>query len=696
VVAVVWLALSASVVVAETDVDGHWKGKIDVPGGALEIDVDLERAADGVLSGDISIPVQGIRDMALDGLSLEGSSIRFRMPGIPGSPSFDGTVAEAGDRISGAFTQGGAELTFDLARGDRPAEAARVDLEGLGDVARKAIADFNVPGLAIAVIAGGDVVYAEGFGRRDLEKGLPMTPDSLFAIGSTTKAMTATVLGMLADEGKLDWDQPLRTYLPGFRLSDAVVSERITPRDLVTHRSGMPRHDLLWYNNNGPSRAEIIGRLAHLELTEDLRAKYQYNNLMFMTAGYLAGQLSGGTWEEAMRGRLFGPLGMDRSNFSVADSQRDPDCALPYRENDEDALERIPFRAIDLVGPAGSVNSSVKEMTRWLLFNLRGGQVGETRLINASSLAEIHSAQMTTGATPERPDISAATYGMGWVVDTYRGHRRLAHGGGIDGFITSVMLFPDDDLGLVSFTNVGSGLPSLLSQHAADRILGLEQVDWIGEALGRRQKGKAAAKEAAKKKEATRVADTRPSHPLEDYVGVYEHPGYGRLEVTRSEAVLTAHFNGIAAPLEHWHYDVWSGAETEGDPTFENLKFLFRGNVDGLVASVESTLEPTASPIVFEKRPDPRLSDPDYLSRFVATYQTATGTRIRIELSGDALVASIPGQPSRTLVPDLSGRFVLKEVRVVSVGFEADAQGKVTKAVFYQPDGVFEAPLVEN
>jgi len=576
------------------------------------------------------------------------------------------------------------------------AAAARSALQGFDDLARRAVNEFNVPGLAIAVVAGGELVYARGFGNRDLENDLPMTPDTLFAIGSTTKAMTATLLGMLVDEGKLAWDEPLRTYLPDFRLSDPSVSERITARDLVTHRSGLPRHDLLWYNNNESTRGELVGRLAHLELTADLREKFQYNNLMFMTAGYLAGRLSGKTWEEAMRERLFEPLGMRRSNFAVSVSQQDPDHALPYRENDDDELERIPFREIDLIGPAGSVNSSVNEMSRWLLFNLNGGTAGDRRLINAATLADIHSPQMTTGATPERPDISVSTYGMGWGIDTYRGRRRITHGGGIDGFITSVMFFPDDDLGLVAFNNRGSDLPALLSRHAADRILGLAEVDWIGEALEERRKDKAAAEEAEKRKEAVRVAGTAPAHPLADYAGEYAHPGYGTLRIALNGETLEAGYNGITTPLEHWHYDVWNGIETERDPTFENEKFLFRGNVDGLISAVEASFEPRAAPIVFLKRPDARLSDPAYLRGLAGVYETAGGTRISIELSGDLLTASVPGQQPMTLEPDLTGRFLVREMRVMSLAFELDDRGRAVKTLLYRPGGVFEAVRVED
>jgi CubicO group peptidase (beta-lactamase class C family) len=570
------------------------------------------------------------------------------------------------------------------------ADQARAALADFDGFAEQAIVDWNVPGTAIAVVAGGEIVYARGFGKRDIENDLPMTPDTLFAIGSTTKAMTCTVLGTLVDEGLVDWDTPMRTYIPEIRFKDPSTTELITPRDLVTHRSGLPRHDSLWYNNHTSSRSEIVGRLAHLEPSAALRAKCQYNNLMYLTAGYLIERLTGTTWEQAVRARLFEPLGMTRSNFSVDDSQKDSDFAQPYREND-DQIELIPFRQIDLVGPAGSVNSSVNEMARWLLFNLNQGKVGDNQIINPGTLAEIQSPQMTTGATPnpEQPEFSPSTYGMGWSITTYRGHLRISHGGGIDGFITSVVLFPNDRLGLVAFTNIGSGLSDIINRHAADLVLGLEAKDWNAEALQRRAAGKEAEDEAEAKKESTRVADTTPSHPLADYTGDYHHPGYGIMKISLASEALSLTFNDIVSPLEHWHYDVFNGAETDGDKTFEDTKLLFRGDVNGNIAEIAVTMEARVAPIVFAKRPDARLFDPEYLQRLTGTYDWVE-RKLVIELSGDTLTLTFPGQPKLTLVPDLSGRFVLKEVATVSIGFELDESGKVTGAKLYLPDGVHE------
>ena len=678
---------------SQTDIEGQWSGEISVPGQSLGIEVNFMSEDDGLI-GEISIPVQGLVDRELIELALEDATISFRIPDIPGDPSFVGELAESGDLISGTFTQAGNSLPFELRRGN-PAQLARAALEGFDTVIEKALTDFNLPGFAIAIVAGGEVVYAKGFGFRDIKNELPMTPNTLFAIGSTTKAMTATVLGIFVDEGKLDWDDPLRDYLPNFTLSDPLIAVRVTTRDILSHRTGLPRHDLVWYNNNKSTREELIARFAHLELTEDLRARFQYNNMMFMTAGYLAGQLNGTSWEQAVRDKLFEPLGMTRSNFSVLDSQNDSDYSLPYRENEKYEIELIPFRNIDVIGPAGSVNSSVNEMSRWLLMNLGGGRSGDLQIINESTLNEIQSPQMTTGATPGDPNVSPGTYGLGWSLDTYRGHLRVSHGGGIDGFSTSVMLFPDDDIGIVSFDNRAGGIGGTINQTAVDLLLDLKPEDHLGKALQNRKRQQAIAGEARERAGKQKIDGTQPSHELKDYAGDYFNPGYGSLAVGLNGSDLTLTFNGIVAPLEHWHYDVFSGAETDGDPTFKNVRFLFNSNLDGLIASIEARLDQAANPILFRKQPASELFDPEYLQQFVGEYAIpGVPQKVRVQLSGNELIVTIPGQPPIYLEPDLTGRFVLKQARAVSLGFEFDDDGKVSKAVLYQPGAVIDVERV--
>lgn len=569
--------LSHGGALAKLSVVGYWEGAIVIPGKPTAITIEFTTATDDSLIGDISIQAQDLKDRTLIDLKHKGNQIQFAIPGIPGDPAFAGMISKDGESIIGNFKQWEGELPFYLKRGVEPVAKVRAALDNFGDVVQQALEDFNLPGAAFAVVHSGELVYAEGYGYRDIENKLPVTPDTLYAISTNTQAMTATVLGMLVDEGKLNWDEPLRNYIPTFRLSDTSVSERITTRDLLTHRSGLPPHFLVWFNDNKGSRAEMIERIAHLDLSVDLRQRFQISALMYMTAGYLAGQLTGSTWEETMRERLFEPLGMKRSNFSVTDSQNDDNHALPYHVNNDNVLERVPFRHLELIGPAGSVNSSVNEMSRWLLFNLNNGKFGEKRLIKKSTLVDIQTPHMTMGAaldvTPKRPEISATVVGMGWDIDTYRGHKCIFNRSGIDGFTSSVMLFPDDDLGIVFFTNRRSFLPAQITQTAVDRILGFEPIDWLGEAYQQKKMDEIARKEAENKKEMLRISGTKPSHQLSEYTGDYHHPGYGSLKIDNVNEAMELTINGMTPSLEHWHYDVWNSVNWGGDSTvfLENI-----------------------------------------------------------------------------------------------------------------------------
>jgi CubicO group peptidase (beta-lactamase class C family) len=243
-------------------------------------------------------------------------------------------------------------------------------------------------------------------GHSDVDEELPVTSRTLFAIGSITKSFTVTALGMLADEGRLEWDEPVRTYMPDFELYDDVASERMTPRDLVTHRSGLPRHDLMWYGSE-LTRRELYERLRYLEPNRDFRAAYQYQNLMFMTAGYLAGRLAGMPWEDLVRQRIFDSLGMAGSNFSVDESQRSDDFAYPYATVGDD-VRQIDFRNIDEIGPAGSINSSVAEMIRYVQFH------------SEDNARQMQTPQMAIQSNIRYDELGHSAYGMAFGVTAYR------------------------------------------------------------------------------------------------------------------------------------------------------------------------------------------------------------------------------------------------------------------------------------
>ncbi len=573
---------------------------------------------------------------------------------------------------------------------DRAVAAAKEPLAGFDAFVNQAFHAWEVPGLAIAVVKNGQVVLTQGYGFRDVDKKLPVTPKTLFAIGSCTKAFTTFVMGTLVDEGKLDWDKPARTYIPELRLHDRVATELITPRDLVTHRSGLPRHDLVWYNAT-LSRKEIVDRLPYLEPTETFRSKFQYNNIMYITAGYLVERLTGQSWEDAVRARIFTPLGMTGSNFSVKDSQKAADFARPYEDRDDKIVE-VPFRDIsNATGPAGSINSTVEEMARWLVVQTQKGKIDGKQVLSSAVLADIHTPHMTTGVPQERKEIAPAGYALGWGVDDYRGHRRVHHGGAIDGFVASTALFPDDDLGIVVLANLGgTGLPEIITRHAADRLLGLPPIDWNGEALGKKAKNKAAAKEAKTKKDTVRRPGTTPAHKLEEYTGEYEHPGYGIIRVEQRDRKLNFAYNGMEAPLEHWHFEVFNALKNPKDPTFEDEKIQFLTNVKGFVDGLAVAFEPGLKPLVFTMRPDGRLSNPEYLKRFIGAYELA-GRTLGVRLNGNALILDSQGQGPAKLMPDRNDGFTVEGQAGTLLRFVSEKDQPASALALETQSGVFTA-----
>mgnify|MGYP002621731660 FL=1 len=681
------------------ELPGHWEGAIEIPGSPLAFDVDLVLGEDGAWSGDISIPAQGAKDVPLKDLAIDDGRIRFVIPGVPGEPTFDGAIE--GEEISGDFTQGGQSLSFSMSAGEDLGERARAALEGIDEYVEKVLATFGVPGAAVSVVAGDEVVLERGYGVRDVESGEAVTADTLFAIGSTSKAFTAFVLGTLVDEGLLEWDEPVREYLPDFRLWDEHATQRLKVRDLLIHSSGLPRHDLVWYGSDA-SRAELFARLRHLEPTRDLGEEYQYQNLMFMTAGWLAERITGKTWEELVRERIFEPLGIERANFSVEESGRDADAATPHQVEDRTA-KPVPFRNIDAIGPAGSINASATSASKWMQMLLSGGEFGGERLIESATLREMVTNHMAIGAFPEDQTSMVMGYGLGWVLEAHRGKFLAHHGGGIDGFISWIAIAPRERFGVAVYTN-GAGMnpvPTVVGRAILDRVLGLaerEEIDYLAKAEENlKQFAEAQAKQEESEQE-RRIEGTSPSRALAEYAGEYEHPGYGAVKVTLDGESLALEYNGMRAGLEHWHYDTFSAvARNESEEDLEDTKILFRADVDGHIVEALVALEQTLPPIVLEKAPDARLTDPGYLQRFVGRYQLDEQIAV-VSLAGDRLKVALPGQPVYTLEPEQGSEFALEGLPGFSLEFQFAEGGEetVSGARFIQPNGIFEATRIEE
>ena len=678
------IAVAVSILVATLAAQspaGSWTGAIELPTQKLEVHVTLAQQAKG-WKGTIDMPAQNAKALPLEPVAVDGQKITFTISGVGGEPTFAGEIAPDGKAIAGRFTQGGQSFPFAL----RPAALASFD--GVQAWLDETRSKFHVPGCAAVVVKDGAIAATFTSGERDTEKHLPVTPDTLFAIGSSTKAFTTLLLATLVDEGRLDWDKPVRTWIPEFALSDAEAGERLTPRDLVTHRSGMPRHDLVWYGASF-ERAEMVRRLRWLPLNKDLRTEFQYNNLMFMTAGHLAERVAGNTWEELVRQRILQPLGMTRSNFTVQASAADPDHAEPYRW-EEHKQQHIPFRDITAMGPAGSINSSVREMAEWVALHLGNGKRGDQVIVQPQSLAELHTVRMPMGegSQPDR-DLVRVGYALGWMEDVYRGGRRLHHGGNIDGFSALVAFLPDAGYGFVVLSNLdGTPLPEMVVRRLCDRALQREDRDWAADVLQRLERAEMEGELAKTREGGERRQGTQPSHPLADYVGDYAHPGYGPCKVTCSGNELRVDFHGIGASMEHWHYDVFRCRKDAANPEIDGTRVQFTTDLDGDVDGLRVVLEPATEPIVFARQPDAQLRDAAFLKTLAGEYELR-GQTATFAVQGDKLTVALPGQfhvlePRRALV------FAIGKLSGYSVRFVMDASGQPSSVRFRQPEGVFE------
>lgn len=565
---------------------------------------------------------------------------------------------------------------------------ATTQLQGFDDFINATIQEWQLPGLAIAIVKDGEVIFSQGFGKRDVAQNLDVTPNTLFPIASCTKAFTATALGLLVDEGKLEWDIPVRTYLPAFKLHDPVASERMTPRDLLTHRSGLPRHDRAWYNSP-LSRQEIFDRLQYLEPSQDFRNLWQYQNLMYMTAGYLLEKVSGQTWEEFVQQRIFAPLGMTASNFSIADTKSRADFSLPYDDVNDQVQEIDFYERQQAIGPAGSIISSVEDMSKWLLFQLNKGKVGDQQIIAESQLAQIHTPQMVIPDPRRYIELSPASYALGWMVMTYRGHLLLQHSGGIDGFSSLTTCLPDDNIGIVILSNKdGCPVHTVVTYNACDRLLGLDEIGW-NERIGKEYREVIdALKKGIEPNFDDRVPDTQPSHDLDAYTGEFEHPGYGTVTVRREGEQLRLTLNKLDAPLTHFHYDIFLAVV---ERFFFSSKVHFFIGPKGEIESLSIALEPAVKEITFKRAASKEMQERSFLEQFVGDYEVLS-LICTVALRGEkTLYLTVPGQPDYELLPYQGTAFQIKGHAGFSIEFKRNEQGTVTDAVLTQPQGTVTA-----
>jgi len=575
-------------------------------------------------------------------------------------------------------------LTFLMLSSLRAQETT--DFSALEDYIEKARTDWKVPGLGLAIIEKDQVVYAGGFGYADRENKRPVTENTQFAIGSSSKAFTAAAVCLLADEGLIDLDEPIKTYLPDFELHDDYAAKKMTARDILSHVSGLPRHDMTWYGSS-KTRMELYQGLKYLEPTYSFRGGWQYQNLMFMTAGILVEKVSGLSWEEFVQKKFFDPLEMKTANFSVDDLQKADDYALPYQEEDEE-IKKMDYRNIDAIGPAGSINASVKEMANWVRMHIHAGTFEGEKIIGAGSLKQSHRPHsIVPGNASEEAQYT--NYGLGWFITPYRGELMLHHGGNIDGFSAMVSFLPLDSVGMVILTNMnGSGLTSVIRNKVVDFMLDKEPIDWNEKILERVNEARKAAKKAEEEEDLNRVEGTTPSHELSAYTGKYKHPAYGEAEVMEKDGKLMVKIPAGEFPLNHYHYDIF-----ELDSPIGKLKFSFVTGIDGKIKSMGAPLEQSLDhDIVFDKMVEELKMEGEALKKYVGEYDLMGQVVIKIYIKDDYLRMSVPGQPVYKLVPIGEHEFKLDELEGYRAKFTIkDGATKASSLASIQPNGTFTA-----
>lgn len=573
-------------------------------------------------------------------------------------------------------------------------------LSGIDTLLEKILTDYHVAGFSVAVVHKDSLVYAKGFGYRDYEKKLPATPHTLYAIGSSSKAFTAALLGKLFGDS-LSLDDKITQHLPRLQFQDGREA-RVTVRDLITHRTGLSRYDYSWYVFNSDNRDSLLARVKHMKPTADLRMKWQYNNFMYLAQGMIAERMTGKTWEENIRTHFFTPLGMTRSNFDVSTMGSDADASLGYKVTEKDSIKKIPYYEISGMGPAGSINSSVLEMANWLKLWIHGGQSGKDRLLPAAYVSDAMSSQMVISPElpgKEYPDIHLGNYGLGWMIVSYRGHYRVEHGGNIDGFSASTAFFPSDSLGIVVLTNQnGSDVPGVVRNLIADRFLGLPFADW--HTSGVKKKDTAAVDTGRQQLDMARIAGTKPTHVPADYTGVYDNKAYGTFTVRLDGDTLKTTLGRERVWLSHYHYDVFElkeiGGDGRADTASGGLKINFRTGFDGQVESAAIAMDdPSGDPVVFRRQPPATDVSAGQLQAYVGTYQIS-GMTIKVTVVDGVLFMDVPGQTNYEIVARGGHYFKLKIADGYGVRFEVDdSTGKTTAMHLIQPNGTFRADRVE-
>ena len=562
-------------------------------------------------------------------------------------------------------------------------------LQGFDAFMQKTLKDWNAPGIGVGIVVNDKLVFAKGYGFRDYEKKLPITSNTLFPIASNTKLFTAVAAGFLVEEGKLTWDRPIRESVPTIQFYDSTLNNTVTLRDMLAHRTGITRHDSIWYKSDYTTR-ELFERLKYLEPKEPPRQLFLYNNMMYAAAGYSIELQSGKPWADYVREKILKPLEMNNTVYTIADMLKRPDYGVPFTEK-RDSMEiyRIPYyEDTQGLAAAGAIISNIEDMSHWLIALMNNGRFAGKQVLPPKVLQDTLEPAIalpnTAGETRGWWEVLNRAYGMGRQTASYRGRLITLHGGDLPGFHSQISFMPNEHIGVIVFVigDHSAGLYNPLSYNVYERLLGMDQVPWTDRLLDIRLKNKKAGTEARSKAGYGHVANTKPSHPLEDYAGEYEHPAYGILKIGLKDNQLQFDFHKIRFPMTHFHYDRFDTPDDEQDGKWSvNFSTNPQGDIDKATMSLDE------AEATFTRR-SPTI-DAAVAQRLVGTYETPGGFKFQVVMkpaSGLHIVES--GSPDQKLIPYKGLKFRVQEFADVVVEF-VEENGQITALKQIDPSGEY-------
>lgn len=560
----------------------------------------------------------------------------------------------------------------------------------------KVMKDWDAPGIAIGIVVRDSLVWARAYGYRDYGEKVPYTLTTTQPIASNSKLFTVMAAGMLVTDGKLTWDQPIKQKVPTIRFYNDDLDRQITLRDMLSHRTGVTRHDLMWYESP-VTRKELWDRLRYLEPAAPIRTTFLYNNLMYTAVGSAIEEVSGKPWEQFVQERIVDPLQMTHTTLTIEDNLKNREHAVPYSERrDSTVLYKQPYYTAErAIAPAGAINSSVLDLSHWLIALMNDGkyqgrQVIPQAVIRESlqpSIAMPNTAMASFGWT----ELFNAAYGMGRWTASYRGHLIAYHGGDLPGFHSQVSTMPNDSVGVIVLVVGDHAAPlyNALSYEIYERLLGLSHTPWTDRYNAIRLKNKAANTAARATQNAGRVPNTQPSHAIDDYLGEYVHPAYGLLTVARGDTGLMFDLHGIKLPLSRFHYDRF---DTPDDERNGKWSVNFLTSPMGEVDRAELSLDESA--VTFTRRVPQALVAEAVLRQYAGAYQTPSGAKVQVVYRpGVGLV--LPGSPDTELQPWRPQQFRVAKFPDLVISFDVK-DGEVTAMRQRDPGGEFVFPRVKE